>query len=138
MNTLTLYPEQRWKVQGRLPNSRSHPGISALPFSFVRWKWYLLTLVLACHSLGKAQESAAFFRQNCTSCHTIGGGRLTGPDLKDVALRKDRGWLVRYLIDPKGMIDSGDPYAVNLLKENRGVVMPTIAGMTNPTSLAFS
>jgi cytochrome c2 len=32
----------------------------------------------------RAQEAADFFRQNCANCHTIGDGRLTGPDLKGV------------------------------------------------------
>jgi len=78
-----------------------------------------------------AQDAAAFFKQNCTSCHTIGGGRLTGPDLKDVTTRRDRTWLVQFLQGPKAMIDTGDPYAVRLQQEARGVVMPNIAGM-NP------
>lgn len=78
-----------------------------------------------------AQEAAQFFKHNCSSCHTIGGGRLTGPDLKDVTQAKDRDWLVRFLLDPKAMIDSGDSYALKLLKESRGVIMPTIAGMTH-------
>jgi mono/diheme cytochrome c family protein len=75
------------------------------------------------------QDAAGFFKQNCTSCHTIGGGRLTGPDLKDVTDRRDRAWLVQFLQGPKGMIDSGDPYAVKLQQDARGVVMPNIAGM---------
>ena len=78
-----------------------------------------------------AQEAGAFFKQNCTSCHTIGGGRLTGPDLKDVTTQKDRQWLVQFLQSPKAMIDSGDPYALKLQQEARGVVMPNISGM-NP------
>ncbi len=78
-----------------------------------------------------AQDTAAFFKQNCTSCHTIGGGRLTGPDLKDVTTRKDRAWLVQFLQSPKAMIDSGDPYAARLQQEARGVMMPNVAGM-NP------
>lgn len=65
------------------------------------------------------------------SCHTIGGGRLTGPDLKDVERRRDRAWLVRFLQNPKRLIDAGDPYAVQLFQEARGVVMPTLPGM-NP------
>ncbi len=77
-----------------------------------------------------AQDAADFFRQNCTSCHTVGGGRITGPDLKNVTQRKDRPWLVKFLQDPKAMIDSGDPYAQKLQTEARGVVMPTIAGMS--------
>ncbi len=76
-----------------------------------------------------AQEAADFFRQNCISCHTIGGGRLTGPDLKNVTQRKDRAWLAQFLPNPQGMIDKGDPYALKLQQEARGVVMPVIAGL---------
>ena len=84
-----------------------------------------------------AQEAADFFRANCASCHTIGGGRLTGPDLKDVAERKDRAWLVRFIGDPKGMIDSGDPYAARLLQDSRGVVMPRVPGMNADRAAAL-
>ncbi len=87
-------------------------------------------LVLTLQSMASAQEAAQFFRQNCMSCHTIGGGRLTGPDLKDVLQRRDRVWLGRFLLDPKGMIASGDPYAAQLQQEARGVVMPTVSGMS--------
>lgn len=75
-------------------------------------------------------EAAQDFRLNCMSCHTIGGGRITGPDLKDVESRKDRAWLVRFIQNPKQAIDSGDPYAVRLRDEARGVIMPTLPGMT--------
>ena len=77
-----------------------------------------------------AQDAAPFFRQNCMACHTIGGGRLTGPDLKDVTARKDRAWLVRFIQDPKAVIDAGDPYAATLVEAARGVVMPAVPGMT--------
>ena len=53
-----------------------------------------------------AQDPAQFFRQNCTACHTVGGGRITGPDLKGVSGRKDRQWLVRFIVNPKAVIDS--------------------------------
>jgi len=88
-------------------------------------------LVVLFSSPATAQQDAdAFFKQNCTSCHTIGGGRLTGPDLKDVSSRRDRAWLVQFLQSPKAMIDSGDPYATKLQQEARGVVMPNITGMS--------
>lgn len=77
-----------------------------------------------------AQEAAAFFKQNCASCHTIGGGRLTGPDLKDVAARKDRAWLSRFIVDPRALLDAGDPYALEMQRDARGAVMPTLPGMT--------
>jgi mono/diheme cytochrome c family protein len=98
----------------------------------------VLSALLLCGStITWAQDAAAFFKQNCTSCHTIGGGRLTGPDLKDVAVRKDRTWLVQFLQSPKSMIDSGDPYAVKLQQEARGVVMPNIAGMNQQQAQAL-
>jgi mono/diheme cytochrome c family protein len=78
-----------------------------------------------------AQRPADFFQQNCMSCHTIGGGRLTGPDLKDVTKQKDRAWIEHFIQNPKAVIDSGDPFALQLQQDARGVVMPTVPGM-NP------
>ena len=77
-----------------------------------------------------AQDRVDDFRLNCTSCHTIGGGRLVGSDLRNVAERKDRAWLARFIVDPQGVIDSGDAYVMQLLDEARGVKMTAIPGMT--------
>ena len=97
----------------------------------------LSALLLCGSTITWAQDAPAFFKQNCTSCHTIGGGRLTGPDLKDVITRKDRAWFVQFLQGPKSMIDSGDPYAAKLQQEARGVVMPNIAGMNQQQAQAL-
>src|SRR5215472_5657720 len=75
-------------------------------------------------------DDGAWFQQNCASCHTIGGGRLTGPDLKNVTQRRDRGWLTQWLQNPKATVDSGDPYARKIVDDARGVVMPTVNGIT--------
>ena len=77
-----------------------------------------------------SEESIEFYRLQCASCHTIGGGPLVGPDLKGLSDRQERDWLVEFMLDPKGMIDSGDPYAVRLLEEARGVYMTPVPGMT--------
>jgi len=77
-----------------------------------------------------SEETVRTFQQNCASCHTIGGGRLAGPDLKGALQRRDRDWHTRFILDPKAMIDSGDAYAAALLKDARGVVMPAMPGMT--------
>ena len=96
---------------------------------FLRSLLCSLVLLAAGAPNALAQDPAQFFRQNCTACHTVGGGRITGPDLKGVSGRKDRQWLVRFIVNPKAVIDSGDPYAKQLLDEARGVVMPTLPGM---------
>jgi len=74
-----------------------------------------------------ADPAPDFQTYTCSSCHTIGGGRLTGPDLKNVTQRKDRAWLANFITNPKAAIDSGDPYARQLLKDAGGsMVMPTL------------
>lgn len=84
-----------------------------------------------------AQETPDFFKQNCNSCHWIGGGRLIGPDLKGVSERKEREWLIQFILDPKAMIDAGDPYALQLQKEANGVIMLTVPGMTKQRAEAL-
>lgn len=78
------------------------------------------------------QDAGSFFRQNCSACHTIGGGHIIGPDLQGVTKRKERAWLVKFLQSPKRMVDSGDPYAAQLVEQAPGhMVMPMVVGM-NP------
>jgi mono/diheme cytochrome c family protein len=97
----------------------------------------ILTGLVCFAAMGHAQEAADFFRENCVSCHTVGGGRLTGPDLKNVTQRKEREWLVEFLQGPQAMMDKGDPYALKLQQEARSVVMPTVSGMSKDRAQAL-
>ena len=89
-----------------------------------------LLAVLILTAAVQAQDPASDFKTNCSSCHTIGGGRLTGPDLKNVEQRQDRKWLMKFIVDPMGVVASGDAYARKLLEEARNVQMPNVAGMS--------
>jgi mono/diheme cytochrome c family protein len=77
-----------------------------------------------------AQDTPDYYRANCMNCHTVGGGRLTGPDLKNVGQRREAEWLINFMQNPKAVVDSGDGYAVKMVEESRGVVMPIAPGMT--------
>jgi mono/diheme cytochrome c family protein len=81
-----------------------------------------VAILLLFSPAASAQVPVPYFRENCTACHTIGGGRLTGPDLKGVTTRKDRPWLVKFIQNPQAVIDAGDPYARQLLDEAGGVI----------------
>lgn len=85
----------------------------------------------------QAQDAPAFFRANCYSCHTVGGGRVTGPDLKGVLERKEREWLLSFIQNPKAVIDSGDAYALQIMKESRNVIMPTVPGLNQQMAEAL-
>ncbi len=88
-----------------------------------------LLIAVAIPSLVTGQDTTDYFRANCMNCHTIGGGRLTGPDLKDVTKRKGAEWLMGFMQNPKSVVDSGDAYAAKMVEESRGVVMPASPGM---------
>jgi len=48
-----------------------------------------------------------FLTAGCLSCHTVGKGRLIGPDLAGVAQRRKPDWLRRWLQDPPRMLLDG-------------------------------
>lgn len=74
---------------------------------------------------GQSAQGAQIFQTKCTACHTIGKGKLVGPDLKDVTQRRDAQWIKSFITDPNKMF-SNDPTAQQLLKENNNVKMPTL------------
>ena len=52
-----------------------------------------------------AERGEALFQaKGCSGCHTVGGGRLTGPDLAGVTERRDFGWIVAMITKPDSMI----------------------------------
>ncbi len=76
---------------------------------------------------GKAAETGQeIFQENCAACHTIGKGKLVGPDLAGVTSRREEGWLNRQIKDPEGLIAEKDPIAMQLLKEADDVPMVSL------------
>lgn len=70
------------------------------------------------------EDGAALFGGTCVGCHTIGGGRLVGPDLQGVTDRRSEAWLIRFVQHSQSVIASGDSVAVALAAEYPGLVMP--------------
>jgi cytochrome c2 len=85
----------------------------------------------------KAQDVPAFYDEHCAACHSIGGGSQAGPDLKDITRQRDRDWLVRFLVDPEGLVARGDPTAAALVRQWDGAVMPATPGLTPELAAAL-
>lgn len=64
------------------------------------------------------------YQTYCLACHTIGGGRLSGPDLKGVTSTRENSWLVRWIVEPDKMLAEGDPIATELKQEYNNIPMP--------------
>jgi len=95
-----------------------------------RCLWIAVLILFVLPRNAAAQLADDFFQQNCTACHTIGGGRLVGPDLKEAVQQKDRAWLEHFIQDPEAVLNSGDPYALQLKKDANGIAMPKMPGVT--------
>jgi len=91
----------------------------------------ILSIIFIIPRILISQDVEQYFNQNCKACHTIGGGKTIGPDLKGVSERQTREWLISWMMDPAGVLKSGDAYAQKILKESNGVPMIASLGM-NP------
>jgi mono/diheme cytochrome c family protein len=88
----------------------------------------LVLVFVTCACL--AQQPAAIFADQCGGCHTIGGGGAAGPDLKGVAERHPRSWLIKFIRDPQALIAAKDPEAVAAQKQFPGMDMPGFPDLT--------
>jgi mono/diheme cytochrome c family protein len=86
----------------------------------------VVALFLISHSQnGWSQDSGEqVFNTTCFACHTIGGGRLVGPDLAGVHERRSQEWLENFVKSSQSMIDAGDAEAVALFEEYSSLPMP--------------
>ena len=72
-----------------------------------------------------AQDGKSLFNRNCSVCHTIGGGKKVGPDLKGITKTKNLDWLVKFVKSSKDLIASGDPDANAIFNEFQKIPMPS-------------
>lgn len=79
-----------------------------------------------------AQDKAEVaFKQNCAACHSIGKGRLVGPDLSDVHKRRTESWLLNFIKSSQTVIKSGDQTADSLFKAYNQILMPDQTVLSN-------
>jgi cytochrome c553 len=68
-------------------------------------------------------DGEQLYKQNCTACHTIGGGRLVGPDLSGVTDKRESDWLKLWITSSADLIASGDADAIAIFEEYNKTVM---------------
>jgi ubiquinol-cytochrome c reductase cytochrome c subunit len=96
----------------------------------------ILGFLAACTSApANAPDGQRIFAENCSGCHTIGRGDLTGPDLKGVTAQQAEQWLVNFISNPQQVISSADPTATALVYKYHNIIMPNMK-LTNPQVLA--
>ncbi len=85
---------------------------------------FVASLFLSFSSIAQTAEAEKNFAQ-CKACHTIGGGKLVGPDLKGVTEKRDEAWLIKFIQNSQAMVQAGDADAVAVFEENFKIPMPS-------------
>ena len=67
----------------------------------------------------------------CGTCHTIGGGKLIGPDLANIDQRRSEEWLIKFIRSAQSMINNGDEVALALKQEYNNIIMPDNTNMSD-------
>jgi mono/diheme cytochrome c family protein len=92
-------------------NSKSRSALfSKIAFLFV----FTISLSAQAQSV---EEGEKLFKSNCTACHTIGGGKLIGPDLAGINDKREADWLNKWIKNSPELIASGDADAVAIFEE---------------------
>lgn len=78
-------------------------------------------------TFGNAQDGETIFNDNCAVCHTVGNGKLVGPDLKGVHEKRTEPWLVSFVKNSSDFIASGDADAKAIFDEFGGIAMPAFS-----------
>ncbi len=81
-------------------------------------------LFLSCPSVIAQDSDSATFKSVCAVCHTIGGGKLIGPDLANVQDRHSEDWIINFVQSSQSVIKSGDQYADSIYKAYNQLLMP--------------
>lgn len=88
------------------------------PFILILFFYMLLTID------AKSQDGATIFKKNCAVCHSIGKGKLVGPDLKGTDKKHDIKWLIQWIKSSQSMVKKNDPTAVKIFNDNNKMIMP--------------
>lgn len=64
------------------------------------------------------------FKSVCSACHSIGKGKIVGPDLINVNTRRNEKWLISFIRSSQTMVKNGDATAVKVFNENNKIPMP--------------
>lgn len=75
-------------------------------------------------SLNAQNQGELLFLQRCKACHTIGDGKLIGPDLANIQSRRIEEWIIKFVQSSQSLIKSGDSAAVAVFNQHNNVVMP--------------
>lgn len=91
----------------------------------------LFTFSVSAQPAASTQPGQDLFKANCMACHSIGKGKMVGPDLKNVHQKRSEAWLLKWIRSSKTLINSGDADAVAIFGEFNKTPMTEFSALTD-------
>lgn len=83
-----------------------------------------LVVIMLLNLNAKSQDGPSVFKKNCAVCHSIGNGKLVGPDLKGVDKKYDIKWLTKWVKSSQSLVKKNDQKALQIFNDNNKMIMP--------------
>ncbi|MBI2608336.1 MAG: cytochrome c [Deltaproteobacteria bacterium] len=90
---------------------------------------FLFSLALF-EALTAAPQGEQIFNTKCALCHTMGGGKKIGPDLKGVTKKRTKEWMRKMIKDPMNFVKT-DPEAKKIFEEYKKMPMVVAPPLTD-------
>lgn len=90
-----------------------------------------LSLILMINFALAQSAGETTFKNVCSACHSVGMGKLVGPDLANVDQRRPEAWLIKFIKSSQSVIKSGDKYADSIFKAFNQIMMPDQPSLTD-------
>jgi mono/diheme cytochrome c family protein len=87
-------------------------------------KTFLISIGILAFLFSKAEKGQDLYSGLCAPCHTIGQGKLIGPDLKNISEKRSKDWLIAFIQSSQTVIKSGDNDAISIYEEYNKMLMP--------------
>jgi cytochrome c551/c552 len=78
---------------------------------------FLLMALVFCYKGFTQETGETLFNGYCMACHTIGKGKLVGPDLLGINNKHDQEWIIKFIKSSQSMIAEGDEKAIKIFNE---------------------
>lgn len=79
---------------------------------------------------GDVVKGKELFNSNCAACHKL-DAKMTGPALRNIADRREKAWLFKWIRNSSDLIKSGDAVAVKVFEENNKIPMTSFPQLSD-------